>query len=64
MEFFTQIVKDYGLFAGLVAYVLWENNRREQRYIGIIDRLANSFAEMKRDIEEIKNIIKKGANKP
>lgn len=52
------IAKQYGLFAALVAYVLWENNKREARYISIIEKLTAAFSDLKRDVEEIKNYLK------
>lgn len=60
------IAKDYGLFVALVAYILWffdkllkttraDNANRESRYISVIDKLSDSFQELKRDVEAIKN---------
>lgn len=57
MDFLLQIAQDYGLFVALVIYVLWENKRREERYIAIIDMLAE---EIKKDLKFIKNKIGRG----
>lgn len=66
---FLDIAKEYGLFVALVCWVLWyfdklikamraDHNKRESRYIGIIDRLSESFVELKKDVEEIKHWIR------
>jgi hypothetical protein len=57
MEFLLQIAQDYGLFVALVVYVLIMNQRREERYIGVIEKLSKSFESIKRDISDIKNKI-------
>lgn len=57
MEWLLQIAQEYGLFVALVIYVLWENKRREERYIGIIDMLAE---EIKKDLKFIKSKIGRG----
>jgi hypothetical protein len=54
MEWLTEIGKEYGLFVALVVYVLWENQKREERYIQIIDSLSE---EIKGDLAIIKNKI-------
>jgi hypothetical protein len=57
MEWILQIAQEYGLFVALVIYVLFENKRREERYIGIIDMLAE---EIKKDLKFIKSKIGRG----
>lgn len=57
MDWLLQIAQEYGLFVALVIYVLWENKRREERYIGIIDMLAE---EIKKDLKFIKSKIGRG----
>ena len=57
MEWLLQIAQEYGLFVALVIYVLFENKRREERYIGIIDMLAE---EIKKDLKFIKSKIGRG----
>ncbi len=59
MEWILQIAQEYGLFVALVIYVLWENKRREERYIGIIDMLAE---EIKKDLKFIKSKIGRGGS--
>lgn len=54
MEWLVEIGKEYGLFVALVVYVLFENKKREERYIAIIDTLAE---EIKSDLAVIKNKI-------
>ena len=54
MDWLLQIAQEYGLFVALVIYVLWENKRREERYIAIIDTLSE---EIKGDLAIIKNHI-------
>ena len=64
MEFIT-LVEQYGLFVALVAWILWyfqktiddvkkENQEREMRYISIIDKLGDSFQELKNEVTLIK----------
>ena len=54
MEWLVEIGKEYGLFVALVVYVLFENKKREERYIAIIDTLSE---EIKSDLAVIKNKI-------
>lgn len=75
----ADIAKQYGLFVALVCWILWyfdklikqmrvDNAKRESRYIGIIDKLSESFLELKRDVEEIKHWLRdnktKGGDNP
>jgi hypothetical protein len=60
MEVLLSIAETYGLFVALVVYVLWANQRREERYIAVIEKLSKSFEQMKRDLGEIKEKIFKG----
>jgi hypothetical protein len=59
VEWILQIAQEYGLFVALVIYVLFENKRREERYIGIIDMLAE---EIKKDLKFIKSKIGRGGS--
>lgn len=70
MDIFTQIAKEYGLFVALVAWILWffdkllktnraENAERESRYIAVIDKLSDSFAQLSTDVESIKLIMQR-----
>lgn len=70
MDLLTQIAKEYGLFVALVAYILWffdkllktnreENAVREARYILVIDKLSDSFSELTKEVEAIKNMMQK-----
>lgn len=59
---FMDLLKQYGPFITLVAYVLWDGRNREQRYIGIIDKLADNISEIKKDIATIKT--KMGRDRP
>jgi hypothetical protein len=52
MDWLVEIGKEYGLFVALVVYVLWANQKREERYIQIIDTLSE---EIKGDLALIKN---------
>lgn len=52
MDWLMQIGKEYGLFVALVVYVLWANQKREERYIDIIKTLSE---EVKFDLEKIKH---------
>lgn len=54
MDWIIEIGKEYGLFVALVVYVLWANQKREERYIAIIDTLSE---EIKTDLAVIKNRI-------
>lgn len=54
MDWLVEIGKEYGLFVALVVYVLWANQKREERYIVIIDTLSK---EIKDDLAVIKNRI-------
>jgi hypothetical protein len=54
MDWLINIAQEYGLFVALVIYVLYENKRREERYIAIIDTLSE---EIKSDLAVIKNRI-------
>lgn len=68
LEIFTQIAKEYGLFVALVVYILWffdkllrekskENTDRETRYISVIDKLSDSFTNLTKEVEAIKNMM-------
>ena len=73
MEFIT-LVEQYGLFVALVAWILYyfqktiaevkqENQEREMRYISIIDKLGDSFQELKNEVTLIKKKLwNKGDN--
>lgn len=57
-----QIVEKYGLFVALVIYTLWDQRQREtkwiereEKYIGVIDKLSDSFDSIKKDVDEIKS---------
>lgn len=52
MEIITQLAQEYGLFVALVVYNLWANQKREERYIEIINVLSD---EIKLDLAAIKN---------
>lgn len=54
VDWLIAVGREYGLFVALVVYVLWQNQKREERYIKIIDKLSNTFNELKKDIGEIK----------
>ena len=56
MDWIVEIGKEYGLFVALVVYVLYENKKREERYIQIIDTLSE---EIKGDLAEIKHNLTK-----
>ena len=43
MDWLLDIGKEYGLFVALVVYVLYENKRREERYIEIIKTLSDEI---------------------
>lgn len=56
------IVDKYGLFTALVVYILWANKQREDRYIereekyiSVIDKLSDSFEDLKKDVSGIKS---------
>lgn len=57
MDIILEVAKSYGLFVALVVYVLWQNQKREERYIGVIEKLSKSFEQLKRDVVDIKNKI-------
>ena len=52
MDWLVEIGREYGLFVALVVYVLWANQKREERYIAIIDALSE---EIKGDLAIIKS---------
>lgn len=54
MDWLLEIGKEYGLFVALVVYVLWANQKREERYIEIINNLSE---EIKGDLAFIKERI-------
>jgi hypothetical protein len=54
MDWLAEIGKEYGLFVALVVYVLWANQKREERYIEIINNLSD---EIKGDLAFIKERI-------
>ena len=54
MDWLIDIGKEYGLFVALVVYVLWANQKREERYIEIINNLSD---EIKGDLAFIKEKI-------
>jgi hypothetical protein len=48
------------LFIGLLVWVLRTNDKREQRYISITEKLANSLScveTIKNDVDDIKSLI-------
>jgi Flp pilus assembly pilin Flp len=51
MEYLLEITKQYGLFVGLVAYVLWTTRERENRYIEVIKTLSEEVKERLTKIE-------------
>lgn len=51
MEWLTQIVKEYGLFAGLVAYVLYDSRQREHKYLAVIQTLSEEVKDRLTKIE-------------
>lgn len=55
MGLFASLIEKYGLFTALVVWVLWDSRNREARYINVIDKLSESFHEIKNDVEHIKN---------
>ena len=57
MDWLLEIGKEYGLFVALVIYVLYENKRREERYIEIIQTLSE---EIKVDLAAIMQKIEAG----
>ena len=63
---FTEAARQYGIFAALffalLAWLLYTNNQREQRYIqredkyvDIIEKLSDSFQNLEKDVQQIKN---------
>jgi hypothetical protein len=54
VEAFMALAQEYGLFVCLVAYTLWSNNKREQKYIEVIEKLSDAFESLKQDLTEIK----------
>jgi hypothetical protein len=57
MDWLLNIAQEYGLFVALVIYVLYENKRREERYIQIIETLSD---EIKVDLATIMQKIEAG----
>jgi hypothetical protein len=57
VEIILEIAKSYGPFVALVAYVLWQNQRREEKYISVIERLSKAFESLKKDISDIKQKV-------
>jgi hypothetical protein len=57
MDWLVNIAQEYGLFVALVIYVLYENKRREERYIQIIETLSD---EIKVDLAAIMQKIEAG----
>jgi len=41
MDWLVEIGKEYGLFVALVVYVLWANQKIEERYMDIINDLSD-----------------------
>jgi Flp pilus assembly pilin Flp len=44
MEWLMDIGKEYGLFAMLVAYVIWDSRQREHKYLAIIKTLSDKVS--------------------
>ncbi len=63
LSIILQIVEQYGLFVALVIYVLWQNQKREERYIAVIERLSRAFEALKKDVSEIKGKLFEGEEK-
>jgi hypothetical protein len=61
MEWLANVAKEYGLFVALVTYVLWDSRQREQKYINVIEKLSDSFREIKADVTVIKQKIERWA---
>lgn len=51
MDYLLAIGKQYGLFVALVAYVLWNNRERENKYIEVIKTLSEEVKERLTKIE-------------
>ena len=51
LDLLLGVAKQYGLFVALVVYVLWENSKRENKYINIIKTLSEEVKERLTKIE-------------
>ena len=51
MEWLMQIAKEYGLFAALVVYVIWDKHITVQKYLNIIHVLSEEVKERLTKIE-------------
>lgn len=60
MDWLLALAKEYGLFVALVAWVLWTNRERENRYIMVIQTLSEEVKERLTKIEtKIETVVKK-----
>ena len=64
MDALLQIAHDYGLFVALVAYVLWDGHKREQRYWEVISTLSddvkNRLASLDVNLGKVVDILNRG----
>jgi Flp pilus assembly pilin Flp len=51
MDWLLQVAKEYGLFAALVCYVIWDSRQREHKYIAVIQTLSIEVKERLTKIE-------------
>jgi hypothetical protein len=54
MDILMKIAEQYGLFVVAVVYIIWDSRQREARYIEVIEKLSDSFDQIKSDVELIK----------
>jgi Flp pilus assembly pilin Flp len=51
MDWLWQVGKEYGAFAALVAYVLWDSKQREHKYLAVIQTLSEEVKDRLTKIE-------------
>ncbi len=54
MEVLVELVQMYGAGVGIVIWVLWTNQQRENRYIQVIEKFAKNYEQVKRDVSDIR----------
>lgn len=54
MEWVLHVMEQFGFTVALVCYVLYENRKREDRYITIIDKQSDT---VKSELKDVRGIV-------
>jgi Flp pilus assembly pilin Flp len=52
MDIFMSLAKEYGLFVSLVAWVLWSNQKREEKYIAREEKYIEIVQTLSEEVKE------------